>query len=145
MPAEVAAVRRFEAGYGQADADRDDSGEEARVTVDKLNELQQMLDEGRPLDQAQCAMLIAEIWRLKTVIAGKTMEARAAHDEARELELSLDRARMENENLRRELEDTKEIHGLPACDLENRWSNCAVRMKKRAAEKARRAGEKPPR
>lgn len=130
---------------GQADADRDNSSEEARVTVDKLNEFQQILDEGRPLDQAQCATLLAEVWRLKTVIAGKTMEARTARDEARELEFSLDTARTENASLRRELEETKEIHGLAACDLENRWSNCAVRMKKRAAEKARRAAEKAPR
>ena len=115
------------------------------MTVEKLNDLQQKLDEGQPLDAGQCATLMAEVWRLKTVIAGKTMETRTARDEARELQLSLDTARTENESLRREVEELKDIHGLPACELENRWSNCAVRMRKRAAEKARRAAEKPAR
>jgi len=112
------------------------------VTVEKLSELQQKLEEGQPLDPGQCATLVAEVWRLKTVIAGKTMEVRTARDEARELQTSLDSARAENETLRREVEELKDIHGLPACELENRWSNCAVRMRKRAAEKAQREAPK---
>ena len=113
-----------------------------RVTVEKLSELQQKMEDGHPLDPGQCAMLIAEVWRLKTVIAGKTMEARAAHDEARDFQQSLDTARTDNVALRREVEELKDIHGLPACELENRWSKCAVRIRKRAAEKTERAPQK---
>lgn len=113
-----------------------------RVTVEKLSELQQKMEDGQALDPGQCATLIAEVWRLKTVIAGKTMEARTAHDEARDFQQALETARTENEALRREVEELKDIHGLPACELENRWSNCAVRIRKRAAEKAERAPQK---
>jgi hypothetical protein len=112
------------------------------VTVEKLSELQQKLEDGQPLDPGQCATLIAEVWRLKTVIAGKTMEARTAHDEARDFQRSLESAQAENEIIRREIEELKDIHGLPVCELENRWSNCAVRVRKRAAEQAERAPQK---
>ena len=90
-------VWRFEAGYEVSDAGRDQLSEDARVTAEKLNELQEKLDKGQPLDPGLCATLIAEVWRLKTVIAGKTMEARTARDEGRELQASLDGARAEND------------------------------------------------
>ncbi len=112
------------------------------MTVEKLSELQQQLENGQPLEPGQCATLVAEVWRLKTVIAGKTMEVRTARDEARDLQASLESARAENESLRREVEELKDIHGLPVCELENRWSNCAVRMRKRATEKAQREAPK---
>jgi hypothetical protein len=35
-----------------------------------------------------------------------------------------------NQLLRAEVEQLKAVHGLPQCELENRWSNCAVRMRK---------------
>lgn len=111
------------------------------MTVEKLDELQQKLEDGQPLDPGQCAKLIAEVWRLKTVIAGRTIEARTARDEVRELEVSLETARVENETLRCAVQELTDIHGLPACDLEKRWSNCAVRLRKRAAAEAR-AGQK---
>jgi predicted nucleic acid-binding Zn-ribbon protein len=106
------------------------------VNVERLTELQEKLEHGQPFDLDECAALIAEIWRLKTVIAGKSMEARSARDESSDLQISLDETRAEIASLRRQVEELKDIHGLPACDLERRWSNCAVRIRKRAASKA---------
>ena len=36
-----------------------------------------------------------------------------------------------NRLLQAENDQLKTMHGLPNCYLENRWSNCAVRMRKR--------------
>ena len=36
-----------------------------------------------------------------------------------------------NRLLQAENDHLKTMHGLPNCYLENRWSNCAVRMRKR--------------
>ena len=112
------------------------------MRADKLTELQEKLESNQPLDADQCAALVAEVWRLKTVIAGKTIELRALQDEARALQLALDDARTDQAAIQREIDELKEIHGLPACELEQRWTNCAVRLRKRAAETARRAEAK---
>jgi hypothetical protein len=105
------------------------------VTADELNEFQQKLERGEMLTAKQCAGLVAEIWRLKTVIAGKTMEAQSARSEAHEAQLQLETAGNDNAELRRDVTELREIHGLPSCALENRWSNCAVRMRKRSLKK----------
>jgi len=100
------------------------------MTVDELNELQQLLDQGHLLDAQQCAALLAEVWRLKTVNSSKAIEARLAREEADQVAAALNVTRAENDALRRELEQLIAIKGLPVCELETRWSNCAVRKRK---------------
>jgi hypothetical protein len=100
------------------------------MTVEELNELQQVLDQGHALDGSQCAALLAELWKLKTVNSSKAIEARVAREEADQTTTALNAARGENTALRLELERLTAINGLPGCELESRWSNCAVRMRK---------------
>jgi hypothetical protein len=100
------------------------------MTVEDLNELQQLLDQGHLLDAQQCAALLAEVWRFKTVNSSKVIEARLAREEADQIAATLNITRAENEALRRELEQLTAINGLPVCELETRWSNCAVRKRK---------------
>lgn len=100
------------------------------MTVEELNEFQAQVDQGKPLDDAQCAALLAEVWRLKTVQTSKGIESRVARDEAERARAALDEALAENAKLRDDLERMTAINGLPVCELETRWSNCAVRQKK---------------
>ena len=100
------------------------------MTVDELNELQQLFDQGGVPDGRQCAALLAEIWKLKTVNSSKAIEARVAREEADQITAALNIARAENTALRLELEQLTALNGLPGCELETRWSNCAVRMRK---------------
>jgi hypothetical protein len=100
------------------------------MTVEDLSEIQQLLDEGHLLDAQQCAALLAEVWRFKTANGSKTMEARLAREEADQVAATLNIARAENAALRGELEQLTAIYGLPVCELETRWSNCAVRKRK---------------
>ena len=101
------------------------------MTVEELNELQQQLDQGKLLDATQCAALLAEVWRLKTMNTGKAIEVRTARDESHQAGTALSEMRAENEALRLQLEQLKAINGLAACELEARWSNCAVAMLKK--------------
>ena len=100
------------------------------MTVDELNELQQLLDQGHALDASQCAALLAEVWKLKTVNSSKAIEARVAREEADQITTGLSAVRAENAALRRELDQLTALNGLPGCELETRWSNCSVRMRK---------------
>ena len=100
------------------------------INIEDLNDFQQQLKRGQAPQVGQCDALIAEIWRLKTLVSGKTIEMQTARDEARELEVLLKALMHENEALRAEIEQLKSIHGLPSCQLEGRWSDCAVRMRK---------------
>jgi hypothetical protein len=102
------------------------------MTVEELDEFQQLLDQGTRLDAVQCATLLAEVWRLKTVNSSKAIEAQLARDESRRVATALNEARVEIDALRAELKQLKAINGLPECALEARWSNCAVRQKKSA-------------
>ena len=56
-----------------------------------------------------------------------TPEAREIYDQ---LKAELDHMTEANRLLQAENDQLKTMHGLPNCYLENRWSNCAVRMRK---------------
>ena len=100
------------------------------MLVERLNELQQKLTDGEPLDNAECFALISELWRLKASIASKLIERDVARDESAKTQAALDGATTELESLRYELDELKGNGALVICPLENRWSNCAVRMRK---------------
>ena len=51
-----------------------------------------------------------------------------SHDQRK---AELDHMTEANRLLQAENDQFKTMHGLPNCYLENRWSNCAVRMRKR--------------
>ena len=104
------------------------------INVEELNDLQQQLKAGHSVQAGHWDALIAELRRLKTVISGKTIEADAAREQARELETLLEALVDENEKLQAEIDELKSVHGLPICQLEGRWTNCAVRMRKAFAK-----------
>ncbi len=98
--------------------------------AEELNDLQQQIASGYATDERQVAALVAEVWRLKALVRGKTIELDSVRAEAGELESLLEILLEENDALKAEIEESKAIHGLPVCQLEGRWSNCAVRMRK---------------
>ncbi len=98
--------------------------------AEELNDLQQQIASGYATDERQVAALVAEVWRLKTLIRSKTIELDAARAEAGELGSLLEMLLEENEAQKAEIENLKAVHGLPGCQLEGRWSNCAVRLRK---------------
>jgi len=74
--------------------------------------------------------LVGEIWRLRTAQTGKELEVRYLKDDHDRLKAELDGISEANRLLQAENDQLKSIHGLPNCDLESRWTNCAVRMRK---------------
>jgi hypothetical protein len=107
-------------------------GQVGAMLVERLTELQQKLTDGQLLDDAECFALISELWRLKASIASKLIERDVARDEAARTQAALDEANIALESLRRELDELKGNGGLLVCPLENRWSNCAIRIRKQA-------------
>jgi hypothetical protein len=101
------------------------------VKIERLEELQQSINALRSIDPEEGGALIGEIWRLRTVQAGKELEVSCLKDSHDRLQAELDRMSEANRLLQAENDHLKCVHGLPKCDLENRWSNCAVRMRKR--------------
>ena len=101
------------------------------MKIERLEELQQNINAQRSLDPEECAALIREVWRLRTAQAAKELEVSYLKDGHDLLKAEVDRMSEANRLLQAENEQLKSIHGLPKCDLENRWSNCAVRMRKR--------------
>ena len=100
------------------------------IDVEELNELQQRVASGDLPDVTQISALVAEVWRLKTLLRGKGIELDTARAEGKELEQILELLAAENDLLRSEVEKLKAIQTLPKCPLEGRWSNCAVRTSK---------------
>jgi len=100
------------------------------IGAEELNDLQQQIKSGDLPDVSQIDALVTEVWRLKTLVRGKAIELDAARSEAGELQRLLETLVAENESLRTEIEQLKAVHGLPVCQLEGRWSNCAVRLRK---------------
>ena len=101
------------------------------MKIERLEELQQNINALRSLNPEEGAALIGEIWRLRTAQTAKELEVSYLKDGHDRLEVELDRLRETNRLLQAENDHLKKTHGLPKCDLENRWSNCAVRMRKR--------------
>ena len=101
------------------------------MKIEKLEELQQNVNAERPLSLEECVALIAEVWRLRTAQTAKDLELSYWKDSHDQLKEEMDRMTEANRLLQAENNQLKSIHGLPNCDLENRWSNCAVRMRKR--------------
>lgn len=104
------------------------------MTADELTELQRIVDAGTTPTPEQCEALIAEIWRLKTGMTAKGIEVDYWRGNSDEYEHKFHGVNEANEQLRNEIDQLKAVHGLPSCALENRWSNCAVRLKKRERE-----------
>jgi hypothetical protein len=103
------------------------------MKIEKLEELQQNLNVLRSISPEEGAALIGEIWRLRTAQTAKELEVSYLQDGHDRLKAELDRISEANRLLQVENDQLKSIHGLPKCDLENRWSNCSVRMRKRRA------------
>jgi hypothetical protein len=101
------------------------------MKIERLEELQQNINALRLLNPEEGAALVAEIWRLRTAQTGKELEVSYLKDRHDRLKAELDRISEANRLLQAENDRLKSAHGLPKCDLENRWSNCAVRMRKR--------------
>jgi hypothetical protein len=101
------------------------------MKIERLEELQKNVNERRSLNPEDCAALIGEVWRLRTAQTARELEVSYWKDGHGEVKEELDRMTAANRLLQAENEQLKAVHGLPVCDLENRWSNCAVRMRKR--------------
>ena len=101
------------------------------MKIERLEELQQNINALRSLNPEEGAALIGEIWRLRTAHTGVELEVSCLKDGHDRLKAELDRMSEANRLLQAENDQLKSTHGLPTCDLENRWSNCAVRMRKR--------------
>jgi hypothetical protein len=105
-------------------------GEKRPMKTERLEELQQNINELKSLNLEECAALIGEVWRLKSALAAKDIEVsywRDAHDQVR---TDRDRLIEADRLLQAENDLLSSVHGLPSCELENRWSNCAVRRRK---------------
>jgi|ERR1700739_2645819 hypothetical protein len=102
------------------------------MNVERLEQLQKTVDAGEALRPDDIAALLAEIWRLRTSLSAKSIEADYWRTSTEESKHDLDNATAALRALRLEFDEHKAQHGLVKCDLENRWSNCAVRMRKRA-------------
>jgi regulator of replication initiation timing len=100
------------------------------MNIEKLEELQRDVNAQRLPGLEDCSALIGEVWRLKTAMTAKDLEIGYLRDGYGRLEAELRNMIEANQLLRAEVDQLKAVHGLPQCDLENRWSNCAVRMRK---------------
>ena len=101
------------------------------MKVERLDELQQDINRQRSLSIQDCAALIGEVWRLRAALTAKELEISYLRDGQGQLKAELDRMTETARLLRADNDQLKAVHGLPNCFLENRWSNCAVRMRKR--------------
>jgi hypothetical protein len=101
------------------------------MKVERLEELQQHVNGQRSLGIQDCAALIGEIWRLRAALTAKDLEISYLRDSQDQLQAELDRMAETTRLLRVDNDQLRAVHGLPNCYLESRWSNCAVRMRKR--------------
>ena len=101
------------------------------MKIERLEELQRDINGQRSLSIQDCAALIGEVWRLRTALTAKDFEVSYLRHSNDQLKAELDRMAETTRLLRADNDRLKAVHGLPNCYLENRWSNCAVRMRKR--------------
>ena len=101
------------------------------MKIERLEELHQKINTLRSLNLEESSALIAEVWRLRVAQTAKDLEVSYWKESNDQLEAELERVAESNRLLQAENDQLKSIHGVPKCDLENRWSNCAVRMRKR--------------
>jgi len=100
------------------------------VKAETLIEFEEHLKAGRPLAVDDCLALMSELWRLKTALAGKNMGMSYWRDSYDQAKSDLDRVTDENRYLNEEMSRLAAVIALPRCELESRWSNCAVRRLK---------------
>jgi hypothetical protein len=105
------------------------------LTAEELEELKQSLDDGQLFDDSQCQALLAEVWRLKTMVTNRSIEARVAREEANQTRAALRSARSDSEALRQEISRLNMVGNVMVCELADRWSNCAM-MRRKCAEEA---------
>jgi hypothetical protein len=110
------------------------------MLVEQLNELQQKLAAGQSLDSHECTALITELWRLKASVASKLIERDVAREDLAKVQAAQDEIAAALDAAQRELAELKAIRELTSCPLEGRWSNCAVRMRKQAANPRNHGG-----
>jgi hypothetical protein len=102
------------------------------MKIEKLEKLQQDVNAQRLLGLEDCAALIGEVWRLRTANTAKELEVNYWQDRHNDVSAELSRMNEADQLLRADIDALKAVHGLPRCDLENRWSNCAVRLRKQS-------------
>jgi hypothetical protein len=100
------------------------------MKIERLERLQRDISEQRLPQLEDCSALIGEVWRLRTALSGKDLEVGYWRDSHHKLEADLHGMAEANQLLTAEIDQLKAVHGLPKCDLETRWSNCAVRLRK---------------
>jgi hypothetical protein len=100
------------------------------LKIERLEEIQRDISERRLPQIEDCAALVSEVWRLRTALSGKDLEVSYWRDSHHELKDELQGMAAANQLLTAEIDQLKAVHGLPGCDLETRWSNCAVRLRK---------------
>jgi hypothetical protein len=100
------------------------------MKIERLEGIQRDISEQRLPQLEDCAALISEVWRLRTALSGKDLEVSYWRDSHHELEAELQGMAAANQLLTAEIGQFKAIHRLPGCELETRWSNCAVRLRK---------------
>ena len=98
------------------------------MTFDEINALQQLLDQGAALDAEQCEALIAEVRRLKTEHDNGVAATGAARNEGKIAAHALSEILAENAALKLAIERLRANPYDQSCQLEERWSNCAIRL-----------------
>jgi hypothetical protein len=102
------------------------------MNIERLEKFQQDVNSQQLLGLDDCAALIGEIWRLRTANTAKELEVNYWQHLHSDVSGELSRMKEANQLLRADIDALKAVHGLPKCDLENRWSNCAVRVRKQS-------------
>ena len=102
------------------------------LTTDELDAFQQTLEEGGLLDPTQCATVLAEAWCLRREQERLALELQSAREDSRQLRAQLDEVSRVNAALHSEREQLA-LTVPRGCELEERWTNCALRLKKAAS------------
>jgi hypothetical protein len=108
------------------------------MQTEALFELEASLSGGKLLGIEESLALLNEIWRLKTALTGTNMDLSYWRDCHSQAKADLERALEENRRLNEEVSGLMTLIGLPNCELENRWSNCALRRVKLLCEASAR-------